>query len=68
MPDIAALVRNVKIASDIEDMLRLNIKDTVKILISPEKDWGARMVFIKVESEEVAMRVCRKQFGQSGLG
>ncbi len=68
MPDIADLVRNAKVASDIEDMLRLSIKDTVKILVSPEKDWGSRMVFIKVESEEVAIRVCSKQLGRPDLG
>lgn len=68
MPDIAASVQNAKVASDIEDMLRLSIKDTVKILVSPEKDWSSRIVFITVESKEVAIRVCRKQFSRSGLG
>ncbi len=68
MPDTASLVHNVTIASDIKDMLRLNIKDAIEVSISSEKDGGSRMVFCKVESEEVASRVCRTLLGRIDFG
>ena len=56
-------MHDTTIALEINHMLRSITNDAVKISVTQEKDEGLRMAFCKVESEKVALGVCRKLLG-----